>query len=161
MWYDVLQKKYPDLIIIDSEEIPNNYKGLYAHGIISIDKKLNYIEKGCILAEEIGHHFTTTGNIIGQKNISDRKQEHRARNWGYEALVPLDKIVESYSSGYRTYHETAEFLNVTEEYLEAAVDHYKSKHGIIFEHDGYFIFLGSSIEIFREDNNFYPYDYGC
>ena len=32
-------------------------------------------EKACVLAEELGHHYTTVGDIIDQKESENRKQE--------------------------------------------------------------------------------------
>ena len=32
-----------------------------------------------LLQEELGHHYTTHGNIIDIENAENRKQEHRAR----------------------------------------------------------------------------------
>lgn len=32
------------------------------------------IEKACVLAEELGHHYTTVGDIIDQSSTGNRKQ---------------------------------------------------------------------------------------
>ena len=50
-------------------------KGLYCDAFIAIDKNLTDIDKACVLAEELGHHATTYGNIIDQSTVTNRKQE--------------------------------------------------------------------------------------
>lgn len=37
-------------------------------------------EKACVLAEELGHHYTAVGDIIDQSYYSNRKQELRGKN---------------------------------------------------------------------------------
>ena len=39
-------------------------------------------EKACVLAEELGHHHTTVGNILDMSDAGNRKQERQARLWG-------------------------------------------------------------------------------
>ena len=42
--------------------------GLCRGSFIAINKNLNTTQKKCVLAEELGHFYTTTGNIIDLKN---------------------------------------------------------------------------------------------
>lgn len=48
-------------------------KGLYCDSTIALRKDLPPAEKACILAEELGHHYTTCGNILEQSNSGNRK----------------------------------------------------------------------------------------
>ncbi|NLT94071.1 MAG: ImmA/IrrE family metallo-endopeptidase [Clostridia bacterium] len=106
-------------------------KGLYYDKVIGLNKNLETTaEKCCVLAEELGHYYTTAGNILDQSKIENRKQERRARTLAYQKLVPLDKLVEAYKAGIRTKHELAEYLGVTERFLCDAVKYYKEKYGI-------------------------------
>lgn len=106
-------------------------KGLYADKTIWINKFISTSsEKACILAEELGHHYTSTGNILDQKNIENRKQELRARRWAYKKLVPITKIIQAHKEGIKNQYEFAEFLNVTESFLSEALNWYKEKHGL-------------------------------
>ena len=42
-------------------------KGLYSDGTIAISTDMKTdAEKACVLAEELGHHYTTYGNILDQ-----------------------------------------------------------------------------------------------
>ncbi|GED33988.1 ImmA/IrrE family metallo-endopeptidase [Brevibacillus centrosporus] len=106
-------------------------KGLYADDIIWINKHIQTrIEKGCILAEELGHHFTSAGDILDQEKVENRKQELRARAWAYEKLIPLSSFVQAHKQGIRNRYELADFLCVTEEFLESALERYIEKFGI-------------------------------
>ncbi|EKD5939311.1 ImmA/IrrE family metallo-endopeptidase, partial [Listeria monocytogenes] len=105
------------------------------------------IEMRCTLAEEIGHHKLSVGNIVNQNTVNDRKQEKLARNWGYESLIPLRKIIDAYYEGFTDYYEVADFLEVTEEFLKHSIEYYKSKYGNTVECNGYVIIFRSSIQI--------------
>jgi hypothetical protein len=107
-------------------------KGLYSDNVILINQTIpTNVEKACILAEELGHYHTSTGNIIDQTKLSNRKQEYRALHWAYERLVPLSSIVQAHKSGIRNRHELAVQLNVTEEFLESALKRYQEKYGLM------------------------------
>ena len=46
-------------------------------------------EKACVLAEELGHFYTSTGNILDLTDTANLKQETRARLWSYNRLIGL------------------------------------------------------------------------
>lgn len=118
-----------------------NIKGLFQDEIIWVDKSLSEVEKRCILAEEIGHYETTTGNILDQNDIRNRKQELRARQWAYERITPLSSLVQAHCAQVRDRHDIADFLNVTEEFLQASIDRYQEKFGVLVTIDNYIIYL--------------------
>lgn len=86
-------------------------------------------EKACILAEELGHHYTTVGNILDLEDPANRKQERRARLWGYDRLIGLHGIINAYEAGCRSSYEIADYLGVTEEYLQECIGAYREKYG--------------------------------
>lgn len=105
-------------------------KGLYCDNTIALSTSLqSTAERTCILAEEIGHHETSRGNILDQQNITNIKQERKARLWAYDKLISLFGIVRAHNAGCRTSYEMAEYLGVTEEFLSEALAAYKSKYG--------------------------------
>ena len=106
---------------------------------IAIREGLSDIEKSCVLAEELGHYYTTTGNILDKSNVDNQKQEYRARLYGYNLMIGLMGIVRAYNAGCRTLHDTAALLDVTEEYLKEALDAYRRKYGCGVEFDNYVI----------------------
>lgn len=117
-------------------------KALYSDNVIQINKNISsHVEKACILAEEIGHYHTSSGNILDQSHIVNRKQELRARSWAYEKLVPLPEIVQAQKAGVRNRHELSEYLGVSEAFLENALIRYKEKHGLFVAIDNYIIYF--------------------
>lgn len=49
-------------------------KGFYTDGNIAINTSVNDSrEKTCVLAEELGHYYTTTGDILDQSDTMNRK----------------------------------------------------------------------------------------
>ena len=123
--YEEMQKSHNDLNIVelDLSEV-SGLKGFYYAGNIAIEKKLSSIEKSCVLAEELGHHYTSYGDIV-----QNRKQELRARLRGYDMQIGLIGIVECYKHHCRSIYEMAEYLQVTEEYLKEALECYSRKYG--------------------------------
>ncbi|APB77437.1 hypothetical protein PPYC2_21890 [Paenibacillus polymyxa] len=125
-------------------------KGLYMDGVITLNPLAltTLVEKACVLAEELGHHHTSFGNILDLKDMRELKQEKRARNWGYERLVPLNSIIQAYKSGARNRYEIAEHIGVTEDFFEDSVKHYEKKYGLytIFD-DHHIIFFNPNLQI--------------
>ncbi len=142
---------------IDTYEKPlsKRNKGLYADNVIWINKHLTTEDKTCTLAEELGHYHTSSGDILDQSNISNRKQEKQARNWAYKKLVSLEGIIEAYHAGVQTKYELAEYLNVTEAFLLDALNRYKEEYGISKTLYNYTVFFDSLavLEMFDEGGN--------
>ncbi|MGG4216324.1 ImmA/IrrE family metallo-endopeptidase [Paenibacillus sp. FSL L8-0638] len=115
--------------------LPGN-KGLYADGIVWVNKYVpTTVGKACILAEEIGHYHTSAGNILNLKDIRNRKQELRARQWAYQCMIPLDRIVQAHHARISGRYDLAEYLGVTEEFLQAAIDRFTEKYGLSVKAD--------------------------
>lgn len=110
-------------------------KGLIKGNRIAIRKELPSIEKACVLSEEIGHDQTGVGNILSQTTPLQRKQELRAREWAYRCLIPLEKIIEAHKVRISGRYELAEHLNVTEDFLQNAINRYTAKYGVILRFD--------------------------
>jgi len=133
-----LKIKEKDFSEIDPE---GELKGLCVGEKLFIRKELSDREKACILAEELGHYHTTTGNILDQSKIENRKQERKARAWGYEKLVGIIDLVNAYKSGVRNRFELAEYLELTEEFIDDALTYYKEKHGLYYKIDNYIVYF--------------------
>lgn len=103
--------------------------GLCKGNKIGISKKLSTAEKKCVLAEELGHYFTTTGDITDQTKVENRKQERRARAWGYQKEVSLTLLIDALEYPCLTRTELAEYLEVPEDYLLEAMKYYKERYG--------------------------------
>ena len=138
-----------DMTIIENYDFSNTrLKGLYCDRNIALSTDLNTTsEKCCTLAEEIGHHYTTVGNILDPNKVENRKQEQQARTWAYNKLIGLVGIINSYKAGCHNTHEMAEYLNVTEIFLLDALERYKSKYGTYTTFENYVIFFEPNLGI--------------
>ena len=146
--YEELKAEYDSLNIkeMDLSEV-NGLKGLYIDGNIAIQKGMTSAESGCTLAEEIGHHETSVGNILNLSDIRNRKQERTARLWAYDRLIGLSGIIKGFQNHCANCYELAECLNVTEEFLREALDCYKGKYGQFVKLEGYIIFFDPSLAV--------------
>lgn len=74
----------------------------------------------CVLAEEIGHHYTGTGNyMIGYHNSTRiwlDKCEYLAMKWAVNYLVPEDKFI--LRVGRYTLEELADVFYVTHDFIK-------------------------------------------
>lgn len=153
--YELLQNEaYRDGIdIIEINFKSNNIKGLYCDGVIGLNKNIETsTEKACVLAEELGHHYTSYGDITDQTLTENRKQERRARMWAYHKQVGLLGIIECFKRGCRNLHEMAEHLDVTETFLKDALEAYRLKYGQCTVVDNYIIYFEPNLYV--ADMNF-------
>lgn len=134
MTYEALLKLYEEKGI-DIYERKMIHKGLYADDIIFINKDLTTNEKACVLSEELGHYETSSGDILDQQITDNIKQERRARNWGYETLIPLERFIEAHKHHCQNRTEIADFLDVTEEFLYETVTFYHHKYGYSYRYN--------------------------
>lgn len=128
--------------LLVKEKALNDHDGLIKGNRIAIRKDIEtQKEKSCVLAEEIGHDRTSCGNILDQTDVMNRKQEYRARLYGYNLKIGLTGLIRAYEARCRNLYEMAEFLDATEEYLREAIQCYRSKYGICVAVDNYIIYF--------------------
>ena len=131
-----------DIYIIENADFKSDADALINGDVIGISKNVKTTTKRtCVLAEELGHYYTTIGNILNQSNDINRKQEEKARLWAYDKLLGLESIVKAYKRGCKNLHEMAEELEVTEPFLSDMLHRYKSKYGLSVTIDNYTIFF--------------------
>ncbi|EIR9756246.1 toxin [Enterococcus faecalis] len=122
-----VQKKTP---VIETDLFQNTgCYGLYRDGRIYIEKSLSLVEKRNVLAEELGHHDTSFGDILNQDCLENRKQELKARQYALEQLVTLDDLIKCSESGFSNHYTCAEFLGVDVETLKNVLAYYRQKFG--------------------------------
>lgn len=130
MNYEELLDTAEQLDLAVKEQPLTVHDGLIRGRRIAIRKSIEtQAEKSCVLAEELGHYFTSFGNILNMDEIQNRKQELRARLSGYDMQIGLIGIIECYKHHCRSIYEMAEYLQVTEEYLQEALECYSRKYG--------------------------------
>lgn len=149
--------KYNDLLNeanaegISIKERPfKTYDGRIKGKDIYLRKDMNTTEKSCVLAEELGHYYTTVGNILDMNIPENRKQERQARLWGYNRVIGLCGLIRAYEHGCKDKYEIADYLDVTEEYLEECIHCYRDKYGVCRETDNYVIYFIPYLAIFKK-----------
>lgn len=137
-----------NVYVIENAEFQSKADGLINGNVIGISKEVRTRRKRtCILAEELGHYHTTVGDITYQSTASDQRQERRARGWAYNRLIGLTGIVNSYKHGCCSLSDTADYLDVTEEFLLEAIQYYRSKYGAFATIDNYVIYFEPSLGV--------------
>ena len=132
--------------VVDYRFNSNKIKGLYCDGTIALNSSMKTTsERTCVLAEELGHHNTSSGNIIDLKDSNSVKQECIARAWGYEKLVGLRGIIDAYNHRCTTLESIAEYLNVTEKYKLDEITYYENKYGLFAKVDNYVLYLEPTV----------------
>ncbi len=137
----LLEEAHQEGLIVKEKPLKYN-NGRIKGKRIAIRKDIDtFTEKGCVLAEELGHHYTSVGNILNMSDSGNRKQERQARLWGYNRLIGLTGIINAFRAGCQSRHEMADLLDVTEEYLQECIDCYRDKYGVCTEVDNYIIYF--------------------
>lgn len=125
-------------------------KGLYCDGAIAINTNIETTaERSCVLAEELGHYYTSVGNILDQADAANRKQEYRARLHAYNRQIGLMGIVRSFNAGCRTLYDMAEYLEVSEGFLKEALEAYRRKHSPYAVVDNYMIWFEPNLNVMK------------
>mgnify|MGYP005851544793 CR=1 FL=1 len=150
MEYDALLDEANAEGISVKERPFKTYDGRLKGKDIYLRKDMNTTEKTCVLAEEMGHHYTTVGNILDMESIQNRKQERQARLHGYNRLIGLAGLIEAYEHGCQNRYEIAEFLEVTDEFLEDCINCYRDKYGECKTVDNYTIYFIPNLMIFKK-----------
>lgn len=148
--YEALLDEANDKGLIVKEKSLRSSNGRIKGNRIAIRKDIKTTtEKACVLAEELGHYETTVGDILDMSDPWNRKQERQARLNGYNRMIGLIGIIKAYEHGCQNQHEIAEYLNVTEEFLQDAVDCYYDKYGLMREVDNYIIYFSPNLAIMK------------
>lgn len=133
---------YESFDLNGNDDVSDTIDGLYIDGNIALDKNLKTsTEKVCTLAEELGHHYTSYGNIIDMTNIQNLKQERQARLWGYNKMIGLRGLIRAFEHGCSSKHDIAEYLDVTTEFLNDTITAYREKYGVYTTVDNYIIYF--------------------
>lgn len=96
-------------------------------------------EKADVLAEEMGHYYTSVGRIVEQNTVESRRQERAARLWGYEKRIGLFGLVRAYNAHCKSIYDMAEYLDVSEDSLREALEYYRQIYGVGVTYGKYMI----------------------
>lgn len=148
--YENLLVEADGLGLITKEKPLSASDGRIAGNKIAIRRSIETTaEKACVLAEELGHHHTSVGDIIDLNCPQNRKQERQARLWAYNRQIGLTGLIRAYEHGCQNRHEVAEYLEVTDEFLQEAIDCYCDKYGVGQIVDNYYIIFIPNLQILK------------
>ena len=134
--------------LITKEKPLHANKGRIKGNRIAIKSDMTQTEKKCILAEELGHYYTASGNILGTDIISI-KQEAKGRIFAYNKLIGLSGLISAYKSGCKSLYEVSEYLDVTESFLSEALTNYRQKYGVCATVDNYVIYFEPYLTVYE------------
>ena len=142
MTYDNLLTEADQEGLIVKEKPLQSADGRIKGKRIAIRKNIPTLsQKACVLAEELGHYHTAVGNIIDMQDIRNVKQERQGRIWAYDKMIGLIGIIKAFKHHCLNKCDMAEYLDVTEEFLQEALDYYKQKYGCYVTIDHYAIYF--------------------
>jgi phage protein len=145
------QEAYEQNVPVDYVKFKSDcLHGLYIDGSIAIRSGLSSAQTADTLAEELEHHYTSYGNILDLNDPACRKQEHLARLRAYDRRVGLSGIILGYRNHCHNLHELAECLEVSEGFLNEALECYREKYGCYTELDGYVIMFEPHLAVMEK-----------
>ena len=115
--------------------------GKYADKHIGVNANLLDNIKYEIIAEEIGHHRKTYGNITDKNDIRNLKLEKIARREGFKILLKPTDFLEPLSSGARNLYEFAEYFYLSEKTLLNILHDWKEIYGMGIKIGEYYLNL--------------------
>lgn len=113
-----------EIQVIEYDFVSPNIKGLYCDGTVALNSSGTDTEKACVLAEELGHHYTSDGIILTQADTGNRKQERRARFWAYRKAFDLADLIQAFKAGCRSSTISAKTLKNEWGLLSAALNYF-------------------------------------
>ena len=148
--YQMIEDNKINLIERDLTPLDPILKGLYFDNVILLDNHFDtQAELKCVLAEEIGHYHTSVGDILDKKVLHKEKEEEKAGRWAVDKLINPNDFIAAYNAGVRNRAELAEFLDVTEEFIEIALKHFTKVYGDRLILDKYTVFF-DPLWVFKE-----------
>lgn len=111
------------------KDMPDNLGGLIINNTIYLNDNLSKDQAYAILAEEIGHYQTSSDKDISDyMTMQNRKEEVKARKWGYKRLISSDDLVKYKKSQDPIYsYEIAEELHLPQAFVEETITMYKKE----------------------------------
>lgn len=139
--YENLCRLVPNCRILERNDMPFGLSGLYleTQNVILMKEKIPYKKKVEVLSEEIGHYYTSAGDITDYKK--NAKQESLARRKGYELIINFDTLIDAWKNGIHNLYSMAEYFEVSQDFILKSIEHLKQKYGLVVMHKDYRILL--------------------
>jgi len=118
-----------ECVFIEYVDFPDMIQGLYYKAencppVIGISETIVSDKKlfTAVLAEEVGHYFTTVGDTTAEYysyrgRLVLNKQEILALKWATEFLLPVDEIIQGVKEKHLDFNGLSDFLEVPSEFL--------------------------------------------
>lgn len=106
-------------------------------------------KKADVLAEELGHYYTSVGRIVEQDSVNALKQERTARLWAYNKRIGLTGILKAFQNHCTSRYEIAEYLGVSEDTLAEALEYYRQIYGEGVMVDNYLIRFEPTLQVYE------------
>lgn len=128
--FEIIEKEH---IIIEEVDLQNNIDGIYLkipdlYPIIGVSTSIINDNKKYIstLAEELGHHFTSLGDLTAEYfTYSDRilraKQEYKARRWAANFLISTNDLIHALSSSITSLSDLSNYFSVSCELIKIKI----------------------------------------
>lgn len=114
-------------IIVIERILPESINGFFHMGqdfnLICLERSFKKAQKRITLAHELGHYFTTSGNVVYQGREffnACSLDEHLARKWVAVFLIPEEQLmmyVNHLDGDYLNEFELADIFGVTPEFV--------------------------------------------
>lgn len=148
MSYEELLKEADAAGLIVKEKPLLNHDGRTKGKRIAIREDIPTLSKKAdVLAEEMGHYYTSVGRITETDTINSIKQERTARLWGYNKRIGLPGLINAFKAHCETLHDIAEYLDVSEDTLAEAIECYRQIYGTGTMVDHYFIQFEPNLQV--------------
>lgn len=129
--FEIIEKE--NIIFEESNIQYGNMSGIYLN-IPNIDPVIcistSIINNRCkylsVISEELGHHFTTVGNLtVKSQNYSEKlqkeKRENKAKLWASKFLISDEDFVQALHKCISNHCDMCDYFNVTSEILKFKV----------------------------------------
>lgn len=97
--------------------------------VIMINRHRSLSQQLAVLAEELGHHYASHGDIVSLRDVVQRKQEAYGRAWAFERLLPPGDVFTACLEGEGTPWELSERFGLPEAFIREALEYYSHKLG--------------------------------
>lgn len=144
---ELLEEASQEGLIVKEKPLLNNDGRLKGKRIAIRQDIPTTSKKADVLAEEMGHYYTSVGRIVEQDTAENIKQERTARLWGYNKRIGLNGLIQAFKAHCETLYDIAEFLNVSEESLTEALEYYRQIYGNGVMVENYFIQFEPNLQI--------------
>jgi len=125
--WDIVEKEAITVHYDDFSNTPEGIHGLYLYHkrigpLIVLGEHLHHSRRlhKCVLAEEIGHHYTAprtsllTAHASANLKAMESQDERKAMEWATSFLIPDRELAKAVGLGYRSCFELAEYFDVSE-----------------------------------------------